>query len=200
MKAIALAFGILILFLGFVLVAASQSVVEVPPQPKQTKADEVISPNAMGSESLTVNPNLTAGQVFKLDYAFRNFPQNYPEDYIIIYTNLTDPLGNLTQRYIIMIPNPQNPYQWVKAPGGDWNETSVANLTGIYRITVFPEVSVMNLTRLTVWVSEIIEGKTLYPYSYMFYVSIPVVGAGVVLSAYGVLSKTRRAKRVRREK
>lgn len=200
MKAIALALGFLILFSGFVLIVASQTVVEVPPQPKRTKVAEVLSPNAMGSKSLTVNPNFTVGQVFELDYAFRNFPLNYPEDYIIVYTNLTDPLGNLTQRYIIMIPNPQNPYQWVKAPGGDWNEIGVANLTGVYQITVFPEVNVMNLTRLTVILLETIEGKTLYPYSYMFYVGIPVIGAGIVLSAYGGLSKTRRAKRVRREK
>jgi hypothetical protein len=200
LRAIALAFGILILFSGFLLLAVSQSTVVILPQKNSTTVAEVISPSVNGSVSLTVNPNFTVGQVFSLNYALRKFPQNFPEDYLLIYTNLTDPSGNLTQRYIVMQPNPQNPSQWIKVPGGDWNETSVANSTGPYRISIFPEINVITFQRLTVNVDQIIEGKTLYPYSYLFYLGVPVVGAGVILSAYGVLGKTRRAKRIRRKK
>jgi len=205
LKAIALAFGILILFSGFLLLAASQITNVIPPKKNESVAS---LPNGQpanvtytaGAESLSVDVSFVADQVFKVEFALKNFPEDYPEDTLGIYTNITDPFGNVTVRYVLMAPNPQNPYQWVLVPGGDWNLTGVANSTGPYLIKIYPEIGVVTFARLTVYIVEFEAEKVLYPYSYLLYVGVPVFGVGFILSAYGALGKTSRVKRTGRRK
>jgi len=187
--------GVLLLLLGIVLLSLSQNTVEVPPQENTEKAAEEIKRD--GAKSLSVQANITLGEMFTIEFALLEGPEATPLEEVFVYTNITNPLGNVTEKYVILIRDPYTGSRWVTIPG-DWNATGVANSTGTYKVSIFSRFPI-HFVRLTLYTVHIEEGKIVYPYSFLYYAGIPTVGLGLVLSVFGALSSkarwTRRMKR-----
>jgi len=197
LRKVVLAFGILLLLSGIILTSFSQSAVELPPEKIQEKVEEKIwrEPDPAGYYS--VPPfYLTNGTAFTISFAPLSLPPNIPIDGILVYTNITDPLGEVTKKYVFIASGEETGGTPLTIPG-DWNGTAVANSTGEYKLCIFS--GVIDFARLTVLAAYVKEGEIRHPYSFFSYVGIIVLGSGLVLSFFGGLSsKTKKKSRERK--
>jgi hypothetical protein len=196
LRKMVLAVGILLLLFGAILLAVSKSATVIPAKRIVTQPKEVT--NQDGAYSLSVQDNFTAGDVFNVDFAITSAPTGgaLPES-LAVDTNVTDPSRNATLLYVFVAPNPST-YGWEIVEGGNWNLTAVANSTGVYGISIFPDPAVIKFSRLTVQDYHAEPEKILYPYSLLSYGGFPAVGLGLVLSVFGAFTKTKRVRRTGR--
>lgn len=187
--------GVLLLLLGVILLAVSRSATVIPPQRVVTQPKETI--NHAGAYSLSVQDNFNSTDVFKVDFTISTPSSGIrlPENVIAVYTNITDPSGNVTQVYVEETPSSIG--TWLTT-GGNWNLTALANSTGVYGVSIFPEMPIIKFSRLAVSGYHVEPGKILYPYSSFFYGGLPVVGLSLALSVFGAFAKTKRVRRIRR--
>lgn len=175
-----------------VLTAFSQTKEETESQEKWEVSKEEIWREP--ADDYSVPPfYLENGTEFKVSFAPQRLPPIIPDPGIMVYTNITDPSGNVTTKFVLLGLDPSGTRQ-VLYPG-DWIGRGVANITGEYKISIFSDV--VDFARLTVSKLSIEEGKVSHPYSFLYFPGIAVVGLGIVLSLFGALSS--KGKRIRRK-
>ncbi len=190
-----LAIGIIGLLLGAIIVVFSQISVTTPRKKNEpTVMNTEKKPD--GADSLSNQSTFNTGELFRIEFALREGPTGAVTiDGISIYTNITDPVGTVTKRYVMVAPNEEKT-RW-ETNLGDWNGTGIINRTGIHMMKIFTEGLPYHFVRFTVKTINITEARTDYPNSSLYYPGIVTSTVGFALVAIGVLVPRRRTRRAK---
>jgi hypothetical protein len=190
-----LAIGIISLLLGAVIVLFSQISITTPLIRNEPTVMNTVDRD--GAVSLSNQTTFSkTGEPFKVEFALRENPTvPVPADGIEIFTNITDPDGIITKRYLVVTPNDEKTF-W-QTDIGDWNGTGIINRTGIHKMTIFTQGVPFHFVRFTVKTINITEARTDYPNSSLYYPGIVTLTAGFALIAIGLLVSRRRIRRAK---
>jgi hypothetical protein len=167
--------GICFLFLGLILIGASQIIVE---SNTSWLLVDYKTASGMGTDKLSVQGNLTEGDVFLVNFTIRPPEGAYP-DVAGVNITITDPNNNKAIYEVEIGAGPQflDPFP-----------TGTVNVTGPYKVDA--DARIVNLTRLDLR-TKLIEKK--YPYSSLFIVGGAIFGSGAIVSI--IAFKTSKHKR-----
>lgn len=172
--------GIFFLFLGLILIGISQGIVES--NIKWLLVDYKTA-SGMGSAKLSVQGNLTEGDIFLVNFTIRPPQGPYP-DVTGVDITITDPDNNKAVYGVEIGTEPStgepifvNPFP-----------TGTVNVTGLYKVDA--DARIVNLTRLDLRRQL---NEKIYPYSSLFIVGGAIFGGGAIISIVGL--KTSKPKR-----